>query len=85
MAAGQPPKVVSEIMGHASTAFTADVYQVVVEELAEAAADAIAAYIPAGRGLRRRNEHDHPLCASIVPARASYVRYIRLGKCRGGV
>jgi len=46
MAAGQPPKVVSEIMGHASTAFTADVYQVVVQELAEAAAEAIAVYIP---------------------------------------
>ncbi len=46
MAAGQPPKVVSEIMGHSTISFTADVYQVVLEELAEAAAEAIAAYVP---------------------------------------
>ena len=46
MAAGQPLKVVSEIMGHSTVSFTADVYQVVLEELAEAAAAAIAAYVP---------------------------------------
>jgi integrase len=41
-----PMKVVSEILGHASSAFTADVYTSVSDDLAEAAADAIAAFIP---------------------------------------
>jgi len=46
LAAGQPPKVVSEILGHATVAFTMDVYTEVAEELAEAAAEALAAYVP---------------------------------------
>jgi integrase len=46
VAAGQPIKVVSEILGHATSAFTADVYVTVAEELNEAAAAAISAYIP---------------------------------------
>ena len=46
LAAGQPPKVVSEILGHGTVAFTMDVYTEVAEELAEAAADALAAYVP---------------------------------------
>jgi integrase len=46
IAAGQPVKVVSEILGHSTAAFTMDVYAVVAEELAEAAAEAIAAYVP---------------------------------------
>jgi integrase len=46
LAAGQPPKVVSEILGHSTVAFTMDVYAVVLEELAEAAATAIADFIP---------------------------------------
>ena len=46
LAAGQPPKVVSEILGHSTVAFTMDVYAVVAEELAEAAAVAIAAFVP---------------------------------------
>ena len=46
LAAGQPPKVVSEILGHATTAFTMDVYTEVAEELADAAAEALSAYIP---------------------------------------
>ena len=46
LAAGQPIKVISEILGHATSAFTADVYTEVAEELADAAAAAIAAYIP---------------------------------------
>ncbi len=46
LAAGQPIKVISEILGHATSAFTADAYTEVAEELAEAAADAIAAYVP---------------------------------------
>jgi site-specific recombinase XerD len=39
-------KVVSELLGHATYAFTADVYTSVSEELAESAASAIAAYVP---------------------------------------
>lgn len=46
LAAGQPPKVVSEILGHSTVAFTMDVYTEVAEELAEAAADALAAFVP---------------------------------------
>ncbi|WP_239331915.1 hypothetical protein [Frankia sp. CiP3] len=39
-------KVVSEILGHASESFTADVYAVVADELAEDAAVKIAAFVP---------------------------------------
>ena len=39
-------KVISEILGHASTSFTDDVYTVVAEELAEQAAQAAAAFVP---------------------------------------
>ena len=46
LAAGQPPKVISEVLGHATVAFTMDVYAVVAEELAESAAAAIAAFVP---------------------------------------
>jgi len=46
LAAGQPIKVISEILGHATSAFTADVYTEVAEELAESAAAAIAAFVP---------------------------------------
>jgi integrase len=46
LAAGQPPKVISELLGHATVAFTMDVYTEVAKELADAAAAAIAAYIP---------------------------------------
>ena len=46
LAAGQPPKVISEVLGHANVAFTMDVYTEVAEELAEAAAEAIAAFVP---------------------------------------
>ena len=46
LAAGQPPKVISETLGHSTVAFTMDVYTEVAEELAEAAAVAIAAFIP---------------------------------------
>lgn len=37
LAAGQPPKVISEVLGHATVAFTMDVYTEVAEELADAA------------------------------------------------
>jgi len=46
VAAVQPAKVVSEVLGHSTVAFTMDVYTSVAEELAESAASAIAAYIP---------------------------------------
>jgi integrase len=46
LAAGQSIKVISEILGHATAAFTADVYIEVVEELADSVAAAVAAYIP---------------------------------------
>ena len=46
LAAGQSIKVISEILGHATSAFTADVYIEVVEELADSVAAAVAAYIP---------------------------------------
>jgi hypothetical protein len=39
-------EVVSEILGHSTAAFTMDVYAAVAEELAEAAALAIAAFVP---------------------------------------
>jgi integrase len=42
-----PMKVVSEILGHASSAFTADVYTSVSEDLAEAAADELPRSSPA--------------------------------------
>lgn len=46
LAAGVPIKAISEMLGHATSAFTADVYTEVAGELAEAAAVAIAAFIP---------------------------------------
>lgn len=52
LAAGEPPKVISKRLGHATVAFTMDVYTEVAEELDAAAAAAIAAYIPH----RRRGE-----------------------------
>ncbi|WUH97760.1 site-specific integrase [Spirillospora sp. NBC_00431] len=46
LAAGVDLKVVSEILGHASVAFTADAYTTVVDELAEDAAIKISAFVP---------------------------------------
>lgn len=46
IAAGVPMKLVSDVLGHASMSFTADVYAVVAEELAEQAAVAISAFVP---------------------------------------
>jgi integrase len=45
-AAGVPVKMISDILGHASTAFTDDVYTAVADELAEQAARAISAFVP---------------------------------------
>jgi integrase len=55
LAAGQSPKVISEILGHATVAFTMDTYTEVAEELADAAAAALAPYIP-----RRQVQDDGP-------------------------
>lgn len=52
LAAGQPPKVISEVLCHATVAFTMDVYTEVAGELADAAMEALAAYIP-----RRNRPH----------------------------
>lgn len=46
LAAGQPAKIIADLLGHATVAFTMDTYTEVAEELADAAAAAIAAYIP---------------------------------------
>jgi integrase len=46
LTAGTDIKVVSEIMGHSTSAFTADVYVTVAEEMGEAAAAAIAGLVP---------------------------------------
>ena len=46
LAAGAPPKVISETLGHATVAFTMDIYTEVAEELADAAASAIAEFVP---------------------------------------
>jgi integrase len=45
-AAGVSMKVVSEILGHSSESFTADVYTAVAEELAEDAAVKLSAFVP---------------------------------------
>jgi integrase len=57
LAAGQPPKVISEILGHATVSFTMDVYTEVAEELADAAAAAIAAYIPRRKRYAGKSDH----------------------------
>jgi hypothetical protein len=44
--AGQPPKLISQMLGHSTVSFTMDVYTEVAEELSEAAAVAIAAFVP---------------------------------------
>jgi integrase len=46
LASGAPMKLVADVLGHASQSFTSDVYAVVLEELAEQAAVAIAAFVP---------------------------------------
>jgi integrase len=48
-----PTKVISDILGHASTSFTEDVYTVVAEELADEAATAIAWFV-SGRDQKTR-------------------------------
>ncbi len=49
LASGAPMKLVADVLGHASSSFTSDVYAVVAEELAEQAARAIVTFIPRRR------------------------------------
>jgi integrase len=56
LAAGVPIKVISERLGHATSAFTSDVYTNVATELEKAAAAAIAAYVPRKGAMRISNE-----------------------------
>jgi integrase len=46
LAAGVPMKVVSDTLGHATTAFTGDIYTSVIPEVAREAAEAVAAIAP---------------------------------------
>ena len=46
LAAGVDIKVVQEMLGHATSAFTRDVYTNVVPEIATAAAEAVASIVP---------------------------------------
>ncbi len=48
--------MVSATLGHATAAFTADVYVTVLEEIAEAATTAIEAFVPRNRTFRVSNE-----------------------------
>lgn len=50
LTAGVDMKVISETLGHARSAFTADTYTSVLPELAQAAADATAAVVPRRSG-----------------------------------
>lgn len=59
LAAGVPMKVVSERLGHSSTAITADLYTHVVPSVAREAADRIAATVP----LRRLHGNQHAYSA----------------------
>lgn len=63
-AAGVSMKVISEILGHATAAFTSDVYTSVAEELREQAATTMAAFVP-------RQKHKAPVSAINVPSEAS--------------
>ncbi|WP_203453795.1 tyrosine-type recombinase/integrase [Jiangella aurantiaca] len=74
LAAGVDMKVVSEILGHASSAFTADVCTSVAEELAEQAAAVIAAFIP-----RRVKARAADARSSNVPAHPSSERGLSSG------
>jgi integrase len=46
LAAGVDIKIVQEMLGHSTSAFTRDVYTSVVPEIAAAAAEAVAAIVP---------------------------------------
>ncbi len=48
LAAGVPPKVVSEMLGHASAAFTLDVYSHVLPHMQDSAAERVEAMLLTG-------------------------------------
>ena len=54
LAAGVPMKVISSILGHATVAFTSDVYASVVDELFDDAAARLEAYGPRRASAGRR-------------------------------
>jgi integrase len=54
LSAGVDIKVVQEMLGHSTSAFTRDVYTPVVPEIAAAAAEAVAAIVP------RKGQHGEP-------------------------
>lgn len=58
LAAGVPIKVVSERLGHSSTAITEDIYQHVVPKVAADAAELIAALVNLGRASRSASKAD---------------------------
>ena len=72
LAAGVTSRSSQEMLGHATSSFTRDVYTSVVPEIATAAAEAVAAIVPRRARTGRRDEPDHPARASNVPARARY-------------
>jgi integrase len=49
LAAGVDIKIVSEMLGHSTTAITRDIYQSVLDELFHAAAEAVVALVPRAR------------------------------------
>ncbi len=75
-AAGVDIKIVQEVLGYATSAFTRDVYTSVVPEIAAAAAEAIAAIVPR-RANRELNDHEN----GIWDSRA---RSVRSGVWTGG-
>jgi len=76
LAAGQPIKVISDILGHATAAFTADVYTEVAEGRADAAASAIAAYVPPARA------RSPPAVPALCQPRAKMISKTRPGALR---
>ncbi|MFD1658130.1 tyrosine-type recombinase/integrase [Streptomyces caeni] len=74
LAAGVDGEFVSEVLGHASVAFTKDVYAVVAEETAADATRRIAAFIPrANRASDRPQKcplhHSQPLVPTVPSER----------------
>lgn len=56
LAARSPPKVISELLGYATVAFTMDIYTEVAAELAEAAAAAVETFVPRNRRTYNRDD-----------------------------
>lgn len=49
LAAGVDMKVIAEHLGHSKSSFTSDVYTSVIPQVAQAAAEAVAAIVPRNR------------------------------------